>query len=61
MAELVHVVATTTHQIRINLTIDGVVALIAGVLILLVPKLLRFIVGGYLIFVGLIHVFNLHF
>lgn len=52
--------ATTTHQIRINLTLDGIVALAAGILILVVPKLLRFIVGGYLIFVGLIHVFNLH-
>ena len=59
MIALIHL-ATTTHQIRINLTLDGIVALAAGILILVVPKLLRFIVGGYLIFVGLMHVFNFH-
>ena len=33
--------------------IQPIVALIAGVLILLVPGLLRFIVAAYLIFVGI--------
>jgi hypothetical protein len=61
MLELVHVLATTLRAIRINLAISGVVALIAGILILFLPKLFRVIVGGYLLFVGLIHVFNLHF
>jgi len=60
MMEFLHL-ATTTRAIRINLAIDGIVALIAGLLILFLPKLFRFIVGGYLLFVGFIHVFNVHF
>ena len=34
--------------------IQPIVALIAGILILLVPGLLRFIVAAYLIFIGLV-------
>lgn len=34
--------------------IQPIVALVAGVLILLVPGLLRFIVAAYLIFIGLV-------
>jgi hypothetical protein len=58
--ELAVSLATTVHQIRVSLTLSGIVALVAGILILVAPKLIRFIVGGYLIFIGLIHVFNLH-
>ena len=36
------------------LTIQPLIALIAGVLILLVPRLLNYIVAIYLIFVGLV-------
>lgn len=35
------------------------VSLIAGILILIMPKLLNYIVAGYLIVVGLIGLFNL--
>ena len=42
----------------INLAVGPVVALIAGVLILLVPRLLNFIVAIYLIVIGLIGIFG---
>ena len=42
----------------INLAIGPVVSLIAGVLILIVPRLLNYIVAIYLIIIGLIGVFG---
>lgn len=42
----------------INLAVGPVVALIAGVLILLVPRLLNYIVAIYLIVIGLIGIFG---
>lgn len=42
----------------INLAVGPVVALIAGVLILLVPRLLNFIVAIYLIVIGLVGIFG---
>ena len=42
----------------INLAIGPVVSLIAGVLILLVPRLLNYIVAIYLIIIGLIGIFG---
>jgi hypothetical protein len=36
------------------------VALVAGVLILIMPRLLNYIVALYLILVGLIEIFHLH-
>jgi hypothetical protein len=47
-------------SVVLNLRIPGVLALIAGVLILFFPKLLNYIVAGYLIFVGVVQVFNIH-
>jgi hypothetical protein len=35
-----------------------IVSLVAGILILMFPKLLRYIVGGYLILVGLLGLFG---
>ncbi len=43
----------------IHLTFGPLLSLIAGVLILLMPKLLNFIVAIYLILVGLIGIFGL--
>jgi hypothetical protein len=40
--------------------LTGFLALGAGVLILIMPKLLNYIVAGYLIIVGLIILFNLN-
>jgi hypothetical protein len=47
----------------VNLAVGPLVALIAGVLILIVPRLLNYIVALYLILIGLIGIFgvgNLH-
>ena len=42
----------------VNLSLGPLVALIAGILILIVPRLLNYIVALYLIIVGLIGVFG---
>jgi hypothetical protein len=44
--------------VTINLAVGPVVSLIAGVLILIVPRLLNYIVAIYLIVIGLIGVFG---
>jgi hypothetical protein len=49
---------------NLHLSIGPLAALIAGVLILVAPKLLNYIVALYLIIVGLVGLFgtgNLHF
>jgi len=45
----------------LNITLVPLVSLIAGILILIKPKLLNFIVAVYLIFVGLVGLFGLRF
>ena len=49
---------------NLGLSIGPLVALVAGVLILIVPRLLNFIVAVYLIIIGLLGLFgggmNLH-
>ena len=42
----------------INLTLGPMIALIAGILILVVPRLLNYIVAIYLIVIGLIGIFG---
>lgn len=46
------------QTISVNLTISGVIALIAGILILMIPRLLSYIVAIYLIIVGLLQIFD---
>lgn len=46
-------------SIDVNLTLPGVVALVFGVLIFLFPKILNYLVAGYLIIIGLIQVFDI--
>jgi len=49
---------------NMNLSIGPLVSLIAGILILVVPRLLNYIVALYLIIIGLLGLFgagNLHF
>lgn len=48
-------------EIDTRFTIDGVIALLAGILILIMPKLLNYIVAAYLIYVGLVNLFNVRF
>ena len=43
----------------LNLSIGPLAALIAGILILIMPRLLNFIVAIYLIVIGLVGVFHL--
>jgi hypothetical protein len=40
--------------------ITPIVALLAGILILIMPRLLNFIVAIYLIFIGLVGLNNIH-
>jgi len=44
----------------IHITIGPLLALIAGILILLIPRLLNFIVALYFILIGLIGLFGLN-
>jgi uncharacterized membrane protein HdeD (DUF308 family) len=50
--------AQRAGEIRVNLTLPGLVALLAGILILVFPRLLNYIVAAYLIVVGVIHIFD---
>jgi hypothetical protein len=43
---------------NINLTLGPLISLIAGILILVMPRLLNFIVAIYLIIIGLIVLFG---
>ena len=45
---------------NISLSLTPLVSLAAGILILIMPKLLNYIVAGYLIVVGVIGVFSLN-
>jgi hypothetical protein len=45
---------------HINVTLGPLITLIAGVLILLIPRLLNYIVAIYLIIIGLIGLFGAH-
>jgi hypothetical protein len=52
------------HRMNITLGIGPLVSLIAGILILIMPKLLNYIVALYLIVIGLLGLFgmgNYHF
>lgn len=46
------------QEISLNLTISGLVALIAGILILVIPRLLNYIVAIYLIVIGLLQILD---
>ncbi|HEY9022778.1 MAG TPA: DUF3096 domain-containing protein [Burkholderiaceae bacterium] len=45
---------------NIHLSLTPLISLIAGILVLLMPKLLPYIVGFYLIAIGLIGILGLH-
>jgi hypothetical protein len=54
-------IAAGNATINLHLVLPGIVALVAGIVILIFPKILNYVVAAYLIVVGLIQVFNLHF
>lgn len=43
----------------INFTLPGILALVAGIVVLLFPRILNYVIGIYLIVIGLIDVFGL--
>ncbi|MBW8890540.1 MAG: DUF3096 domain-containing protein [Fibrobacteres bacterium] len=45
---------------NIHISLQPLMALMAGVLILIIPKLLNYIVAIYLIVIGLVGLFGLH-
>lgn len=47
------------ETVQVSFRLNGLIALLAGILILLVPRLLNLIVAIYLILIGLIEVFGL--
>ena len=49
----------TGYVMNLSLNIGPIVALVAGILILLVPRLLNYIVAIYLIVIGLIGLFGM--
>lgn len=49
---------TKDTVVNITLTLGPLISLLAGVLILLVPRLLNYIVAAYLIVVGLLGLFG---
>lgn len=44
---------------NLNVALQPLVALVAGILILLMPRLLNYIVALYLIFIGIVGLFNI--
>ncbi len=54
-------IAVGNASINLHLVLPGIVALAAGIVILIFPKILNYVVAAYLIVVGLIQVFNVHF
>lgn len=59
MLDQMLVFAQETNEITINLTLPGVLAVVAGVIILLVPRVLNYVVALYLILVGVIQIFEI--
>ena len=47
-------------SLNIHLSLTPLISLIAGILVLLMPKLLDYIVGFYLIVIGLIGILGIH-
>ena len=58
MIEAAALIAQKGGEISFDPTLPGLIALGAGVLILIMPKLLNYLVAAYLIVVGLIELFN---
>jgi uncharacterized membrane protein HdeD (DUF308 family) len=57
--EFALVLAQKGDEVEVDLTLPGIIALVAGILILFVPRLLNYIVAAYLIFVGVVEIFEI--
>lgn len=51
--------AQETTEVDLNLTLPGILAIVAGVLILVVPRILNYVVALYLILVGVVQIFEI--
>lgn len=51
--------AQQSSEISLNLKLPGILALIAGIIILIFPRVLNYVVAAYLILVGLIQIFDI--
>lgn len=58
-AMLLYHMLLAQEPVQVSFRLNGVIALLAGILILAIPRLLNLIVAIYLILVGLIEVFGL--
>ena len=58
IAPAVLLAQTPKGELDVNLTLPGILALVIGVLILIRPRLLSYLVAFYLIAVGLILIFD---
>jgi uncharacterized membrane protein HdeD (DUF308 family) len=47
------------NEVAVNLTLPGIIALVAGILILIYPRLLNYVVALYLIILGVISIFDI--
>jgi hypothetical protein len=61
MLETFLVVAQQEVSFRFRFDLAGAIALLAGILILIFPRALNYIVAIYLIVVGLVLLFNISF
>lgn len=61
MAVVATILAQQGGQISFRFDLIGIIALAAGILILIFPKVLNYIVAAYLIVVGLVTLFNVNF
>jgi hypothetical protein len=52
--------AAGSTAVNLHLALPGIIAIIAGIVILIFPKVLNYVVAAYLIIIGLIQVFNIH-
>lgn len=51
--------AQAATQIGIVPSVSGLIALLAGILILIMPRILNYVVAAYLIVIGLIQILDL--
>lgn len=59
MFDILLVLAQQSAEVDVDLTLPGILALAAGVLILVVPRILNYVVAAYLIVVGVIQIFDI--
>lgn len=59
MLAIATAVVAQAGEVSLNLTLPGILALVAGILILIFPTILNYIVAIYLIVTGAIMVFDI--